>query len=64
MPPSAADSEDLTATARWVVKRQDDNGHVFEIARFSSSLEAEAVAAEYEARGHKQMYWVELAGRP
>ena len=43
----------------WCVMRQDDNGNRFEVTRCSSRCEAEARAAEFEARGHKQMYWVE-----
>lgn len=43
----------------WRVMRRDDNGHVFEMARFSSRCEAEAVALTFEQHGHKQMCWVE-----
>lgn len=58
----------------WVVWRQDDNGNRFEVRRFAgypedaggpgedgpdtAREEAEALAAEMEARGHKQTYWV------
>jgi hypothetical protein len=44
--------------ATWVVWRQDDNGNRFVVARKESRAEAEALAAEMEARGHKQTYWV------
>jgi hypothetical protein len=37
----------------WIVWRQDDNGNRFEVARHTSRE-----AAELEARGHKQAYWV------
>lgn len=42
----------------WRVRRQDDNCNQYELARFSSRCEAEAVARQFEARGHKQLYWV------
>ncbi|GAA2104483.1 hypothetical protein GCM10009759_40700 [Kitasatospora saccharophila] len=41
------------------VMRQDDNGNRFLLARGLDRAEAEALAAEFEARGHKQLYWVE-----
>ncbi|MER8182840.1 hypothetical protein [Kitasatospora sp. NPDC094015] len=41
------------------VMRQDHNGNRFPVAGGLSRTEAEALAAEYEARGHKQLYWVE-----
>jgi len=47
----------------WTLVRQDDNGHRCEIERFTSSCEADAAAMAFEARGHKQMYWVEGPGR-
>lgn len=42
--------------ASW---RQDDNGNRVRIDVFATVVEAEAAQAMYEARGHKQMYWVE-----
>jgi O-acetyl-ADP-ribose deacetylase (regulator of RNase III) len=42
----------------WVVWRQDDNGNRYEVRRYATRTEAEALAAEMEARGHKQTYWV------
>ena len=44
---------------RFRVLRADDNGGVFEVARCTSACEAAAIAAAYERRAHKQMYWVE-----
>jgi hypothetical protein len=41
------------------VMRLDDNGNQVELTKTTSRCEAESVAAKYEARGHKQMYWVE-----
>ncbi|MGW4895017.1 SPOR domain-containing protein [Kitasatospora sp. NPDC004240] len=46
------------------VMRQDDNGNRFEVSGGLGREEAEALAAEFEARGHKQLYWVEADGRP
>ncbi|BCJ77611.1 hypothetical protein CS0771_71550 [Catellatospora sp. IY07-71] len=45
----------------WVVWRQDDNGNRYEMRRCATREEAEALAAEFEARGHKQLYWVAAA---
>jgi hypothetical protein len=45
----------------WRVLRKDDNGNVFVITEVATEAEARATAAEFEARGHKQMYSVELA---
>jgi hypothetical protein len=45
----------------WTVWRQDDNGHRFVVARHADRAAAEAQAAQMQARGHKQMYWVERA---
>jgi putative RNA 2'-phosphotransferase len=41
----------------WIVWRQDDNGNRFVVARRAFRAEAEALAGEMEARGHKQTYW-------
>ncbi|HEY1814370.1 MAG TPA: hypothetical protein VGG74_18590 [Kofleriaceae bacterium] len=38
--------------------RADDNGIEAEVARVTSRCEADALASQYEARGHKQLYWV------
>jgi hypothetical protein len=40
----------------------DDSGNVFEVDRFTSRCEAEAIVRTCEARGHKQTYWVETPG--
>ncbi|MFD9126471.1 (deoxy)nucleoside triphosphate pyrophosphohydrolase [Kitasatospora sp. NPDC059571] len=44
------------------VMRQDDNGNRFLLAKDLDRTAAEALAAQYEARGHKQLYWVEADG--
>ncbi|MEV7771668.1 SPOR domain-containing protein [Kitasatospora sp. NPDC086791] len=43
------------------VMRQDDNGNRFLVAKDLDGAEAQRLAAEFEARGHKQLYWVEAA---
>ncbi|MFG5863402.1 hypothetical protein [Metapseudomonas sp. CR1201] len=43
----------------WCVKRLDDNGNVFVLRDRLTRDEAERLMAEYQARGHKQSYWVE-----
>jgi hypothetical protein len=49
---------DQEADRRWVVWRQGDDGNPFEVDRFDSRAEAEALAATMQARGHRQTYWV------
>ena len=41
----------------WVVHRQDDNGNRFVVQTGLSRQEAERLVAEFEAHGHKQVYW-------
>ena len=45
----------------WQVMRQDDNGNVFVVAENLTEEEARVLALEYERKGHKQTYWVEMA---
>ncbi|MCX4746177.1 SPOR domain-containing protein [Kitasatospora sp. NBC_01287] len=47
-------------TPAWRVMRQDDNGNQYLVARELAKDEADRLAAELEARGHKQLYWTEL----
>jgi len=47
-------------TDNWTVYRIDDNGNVFAVRKALPREEAERLVAEFEARGHKQMYWVEV----
>jgi hypothetical protein len=42
----------------WAVHRQDDNGNQFVVQTGLSREEAERLVAEFEAKRHKQMYWV------
>lgn len=44
---------------RFVVMRADDNGNEVEVTRTATLEEADRIAREYRARGHKQLYWVE-----
>ena len=43
----------------WVLWRQDDNGNRFAMERSTDRAALEDRAAMYDARGHKQIYWVE-----
>ena len=43
--------------------RQDDNGNRVLVATFPTRAEAEAAQAAFEARAHKQIYWVDQAAR-
>lgn len=47
------------SSTRFRLVRQDDTGNVFEIVRGLDKPQADRLQAEFEARGHKQMYWVE-----
>ena len=42
--------------------RQDDNGQRALMATFADRATAEAQATAFEARAHKQLYWVEDDG--
>lgn len=44
---------------RWRVLRLDDNDQRYLVTECSSETEAQRIAAEYTAKGHKQCYWVE-----
>jgi hypothetical protein len=46
------------ADITWSVMRQDDNGNVALIKSGLTKKEALRVVKEYEAKGHKQTYWV------
>lgn len=46
------------APETFVVMRTDDNGIDAAITRTTSRCEADAIARELEARGHKQLSWV------
>jgi hypothetical protein len=43
----------------WTVWRQDDNGIKAQVSDCVSEQQARALVSEFEARGHKQLYWIE-----
>lgn len=43
----------------WCLLRLDDNGNRFVMRSGLSREQAEALARDYQARGHKQTYWAE-----
>lgn len=44
--------------AAWALLRLDDNGNEFEIQRYLLEASAQWVKANYEKKGHKQLYFV------
>lgn len=48
----------LLGPARWLLYRLDDNGNEFLIERYQQPEAAETIRAQYEAKGHKQLYFV------
>jgi hypothetical protein len=46
---------------RFRVMRLDENGNQFLVKAVSSRCEAEALVREYEVRGHKQTYWIQVS---
>ncbi|KRA17996.1 hypothetical protein ASD69_10265 [Lysobacter sp. Root604] len=46
---------------RWLLYRLDDNGNEFLIERYQQPEVAERIRAQYEAKGHKQLYFVRSA---
>ena len=45
----------------WRVLRQDDNGNQDVVEIVESKERAKEIVTEFEARGHKQLYWYERA---
>lgn len=45
---------------QWTVWRQDTHGSAFKIQSGLSNAEATKIVAEYEAKKHKQHYWVKI----
>lgn len=43
----------------WSIWRQDDNGNVMLVKSALTRSEALQLISEYEAQGHKQMYWAQ-----
>ncbi|WP_151771440.1 SPOR domain-containing protein [Streptomyces abyssomicinicus] len=50
---------DGTITLPWQVIRQDDNGNRYRVGQYATRAEAQKIADTLDARGHKQLYWVE-----
>lgn len=48
----------LDALPKWDLWRLDDNGNETMMETFRSRAKAVAAQEQYEARGHKQTYWV------
>jgi UDP-N-acetyl-2-amino-2-deoxyglucuronate dehydrogenase len=48
----------------WTVWRTDDNGNTFVVQNKLTQAKAERLAADFEARGHKQLYWAEQEPTP
>lgn len=45
----------------YLLWRMDDNGNRAVVSRHVTREEAEQACRDFEARGHKQAYWVEEA---
>lgn len=60
----AADNPGLPRLETWAVHRQDDNGNRFVVHTGLGRDEAARLASELEARGHKQLYWIEPEPHP
>lgn len=59
MGPEPGESPASEGALPWALWRQDDNGNREIMRRFAERDEAERAMREYEARPHKQTYWVE-----
>lgn len=42
----------------WTLYRAGEDGNPFAVERFTSKQAADDARARYEARGHKQHYWI------
>lgn len=54
----------MSPSPRWCVLRLDDNGNQFLLRDGLTRADAEALAGEFTARGHKQSYWAQPANHP
>jgi hypothetical protein len=54
-------TESDTSLGEWQVWRQDDHGHRALVAGKLPRDVAEQMVTEFEAKGHKQHYWLEKA---
>lgn len=55
--------QDVDPAPTYELHHVDDNGNEFVVKTGLTREEAERLAAEYEARPHKQMYWVRPSKR-
>jgi hypothetical protein len=53
----AEDGDSGSPPARWPVWRMDDSGNTFVVREHLDAAEAERLAVDFTARGHKQIYW-------
>ena len=51
-------SVDNSSGKHWCVWRLDDNGNEIRMRSHLTREEANSIAAQFTARGHKQTYWV------
>ena len=56
-PKSEPGVSDVQKDPTWTVWRQDDSGNRFVISANLTADQAQAMVADFEARGHKQGYW-------
>ena len=49
---------DDSSEGKWCVWRLDDNGNEIRMRSGLTRDEADSIASEFTARGHKQTYWV------
>lgn len=50
---------DTEEKGEWRVIRQDWHGNEFEMAANLPEAKARSIAAEFNAKGHKQTYWAQ-----
>ncbi|MFC8078245.1 SPOR domain-containing protein [Streptomyces sp. NPDC057307] len=50
---------DSGAVLPWLVIRQDDNGNRYRVGRYATKDEAQKTVDSLDAKGPKQLYWVE-----
>ena len=46
---------------QWTVMRMDDSGNQYPVAKNLPLMQAEKLQEEYEAKAHKQIYWLKLS---
>ena len=48
----------MNTPEKWCVMREDDNGNWFVVTAGLDRSQAQALRDEYDAKGHKQLYWI------